>query len=140
MSEAKTQPTTASVSDFLAALPDAQRRADGERLLAWMQKATGAPAVIWGSNIVGFGSYRYTYASGHSGDWPLVAFSPRKNDFTVYLMDGTEAHAQALAKLGPHKTGKSCLYLKRLDGLDVKVLERVITASVKAMRKKYPAA
>lgn len=138
MSEAKTQPTTASVSEFIAAQTNATRRADCEQLLAMMQKATGENAVMWGPSIVGFGSYSYTYASGRSGDWPLVAFSPRKNDLTVYLMEGVLEQAELLAKLGPHKTGKVCLYLKRLEGLDLKVLERMINTSVKAMRKKYP--
>lgn len=131
--EPKTQATTASVSDFIAALPDADRRADCAALVKLMQKATGAKPVLWGSSIVGFGAYRYQYASGRSGDWPVIGFSPRRNDLTLYLMGGTERHPELLARLGRHKTGKSCLYVKRLADVDTKVLVQLIDDAVAAM-------
>lgn len=132
-SENKTQATVASVDAFLDAIADPQRRDDCRRVRALMEAATGAPAVMWGPSIVGFGRYRYRYASGREGEWPVTGFSPRKNDLTLYLMPGFEQQAALMAKLGKHKTGKSCLYLKRLADVDRVVLEELITRSVAAM-------
>ncbi len=132
-SEPKTKKTQASVSTFIAAIPDEQRRADCERVAALMQAATGEAPAMWGENIVGFGMYHYQYASGTSGDWPIVGFSPRKNDLTLYLMPGFAGREALMATLGKHKTGKSCLYLKKLADVDVGVLNELITASVQAM-------
>jgi Domain of unknown function (DU1801) len=129
----KTVPTKASVKAFIAAVDDPARRADCQALVKMMEKATGEKAVMWGEAIVGFGTYRYQYASGTTGDWPVVAFSPRKNDLTVYLMPGFEAQATLLARLGKHKTGKVCLYLKRLADIDLAVLQALIDQSVAAM-------
>lgn len=136
MAEPKTKATKASVAAFLAAIPDEQRRKDCKAVAKLMQEATGEKPVLWGANIVGFGAYRYEYASGGSGDWPLVGFSPRKNDLTLYLMAGFERHADLLAKLGRHKTGKSCLYLKKLADADPAVLKELVGRSVAAMEKK----
>ncbi len=132
MSELKTRPTTASVSDFLVLQPDA-RRADCEAVAAMMEAATGERAEMWGAAIVGFGRYAYTNSTKKTYEWPLVGFSPRKNDLTLYIMPGFEGFADLMAKLGKHKTGKSCLYLKRLADVDCKVLRQVIEGSVKAM-------
>ena len=132
-SENKTQATVASVDAFLDAIADLPRREDCRRVRALMEAATGAPAVMWGPSIVGFGRYRYRYASGREGEWPVTGFSPRKNDLTLYLMPGFEQQAALMAKLGKHKTGKSCLYLKRLADVDRVVLEELITRSVAAM-------
>ncbi|KPF70114.1 hypothetical protein IP84_03650 [beta proteobacterium AAP99] len=121
------------MDDFIAAVADDTRRADCTAVRALMEKATGEPAVMWGSAIVGFGAYRYEYASGRTGDWPLIAFSPRKNDLTLYIMPGTDAFPPLMEKLGKYKTGKSCLYLKKLADVDVKVLKALIEAAVKAM-------
>jgi hypothetical protein len=131
--EAKTQPTNQDPVAFLDRIEDPQRRADCHAVLAMMQKATGAPPVMWGAAIVGFGCYRYKYASGHSGEWPVIGFSPRKNDLTLYLMPGFETQGALMAKLGKHKTGKSCLYLKRLSDVDRPTLETLIANSVQAM-------
>ena len=131
--EPKTQATTGSVVDFIAAVPDADRRRDCEALVRLMKKATGAQPLLWGSNIVGFGAYRMQYANGKTGDWPIIAFSPRKNDLTVYLMGGTERHPELLERLGKHKTGKACLYLKRLADVDAQVLGELIDAAVAEM-------
>ncbi|MER6006410.1 DUF1801 domain-containing protein [Nonomuraea angiospora] len=127
-----TVPTDASVDDFLAAVSDERRRADAERLRAILCEVTGEPAVMWGPSIVGFGSYRYTYATGRTGDWPLAGFSPRKQQLVVYLVGGfEERHASVLARLGPHRTGKGCLYLKRLDDVDESALRELIDRTVR---------
>jgi Domain of unknown function (DU1801) len=134
--EAKTQATDADVCAFIAAVADPVRRADCQALRALMEQATGEKARMWGSAIVGFGAYRYEYASGRSGDWPVVAFSPRKNDLSVYIMPGFERFEPLMKKLGKHKTGKSCLYLKRLADTDPAVLQELVHASVAAMASK----
>lgn len=137
MAEAKTRPTDVDVDHWLAALPAAQR-ADCDTLVALMRRATGADPVLWGTSIVGFGRCALPYANGATQDWPLIGFSPRAKELVVYLMDGTAAHAQALAGLGPHRTGKSCLYLKSLDGLDRGTLTAVLAASARAMQARHP--
>ncbi|TYB37659.1 DUF1801 domain-containing protein [Micromonospora sp. AP08] len=130
-----TVPTDASVDDFLAAVPDDRRRADAERLCALLREVTGEPPVMWGPSIVGFGAYRYTYASGRTGDWPLVGFSPRKQQLVVYLVGGyEERYPSVLARLGPHKTGKGCLYLKRLDDVDESALRELVDRTVRVHR------
>ena len=136
MAENKTQPTDASVEDFIAAVADLARREDCRRVAAMMQAASGAPPVMWGASIVGFGRYRYTYASGRTGDWPIIGFSPRKNELVLYLMTGFDDAAPLLEKLGKHKTGKACLYVKRMADVDAMVLRRLIDASVEAMESK----
>lgn len=135
MAEPKTQPTKASVAAFLAAIPDDQRRKDCQAVAKMMQEATGEKPVLWGTSIVGFGTYRYKYASGREGDWPVIGFAPRRNDLTLYIMPGFERFAGLLAKLGRHKSAKSCLYLKRLADVDGAVLKELIGKSVAAMEK-----
>lgn len=134
MAEPKTKPTSASVSAFLDDVADPVRRQDCKTLIKLMTRVVGAKPVLWGSSIVGFGSYHYKYASGHEGTWPLVGFSPRKSDLTVYLMPGFAGYKSLLARLGPHKTGKGCLYLKRLDDVDLGVLETLVAAAVSDMK------
>lgn len=133
--EPKTRPTSASVQDFLARQPEA-RRADCEAVCAMMQAATGEPPVMWGEAIVGFGRYAYTNTSRKTFEWPVVGFSPRKSDLTLYIMPGFDAFAGLMAKLGRHKTGKSCLYLKKLADVDAGVLREIIDGSVRAMAPK----
>jgi hypothetical protein len=133
MTENKTQPTGQPVADFLDGVADPQRRADCQAVLKMMKKASDREPVMWGAAIVGFGAYRYTYASGRSGDWPVIGFSPRKNDLTLYIMPGFDHYAELMAKLGKHKTGKSCLYLKRLADVDLPTLQMLMDESVKAM-------
>ena len=132
MSELKTRPTAASVAEFLAQQGD-QRRADCEAVLRMMEAATGERAEMWGASIVGFGRYAYSGSSKKVMEWPIVGFSPRKNDLTLYLMPGFEGRAESMAKLGKHKTGKSCLYLKKLADVDAGVLQELIENSVQAM-------
>jgi hypothetical protein len=138
MAEPKTKVNDESVKKFLSSAAG-DRLADCERIMALMEKVTGAPAKMWGAAIVGFGSYTYTYESGKTGDWPLVAFSPRKQNLTLYIMAGFSEYDDLMAKLGKHKTGKSCLYINRLDDVDMKVLEKLVKLSVAYMKKKYPA-
>lgn len=103
-----------------------------------MQQVTGLKPEMWGTAMVGFGLYRYTYASGHSGEWFLVGFAPRKRDLTVYLMAGFDGLESLLARLGKHKTGKSCLYIARLSDVDTAVLEKMIETSVARLQQRYP--
>ena len=126
----KTQPTDASVAAFVAGLADERQRADSERLIALMSKVTGEPATMWGPSIIGFGSYHYRYASGREGDTPLVGFSPRKTALTLYASAGEDERADLLARLGPHKVGKSCVYVKRLSDVDEQVLADLVRAGV----------
>ncbi|GGJ79296.1 hypothetical protein GCM10010123_06580 [Pilimelia anulata] len=129
MGEAKTVPTGASVEEFLAAVADPRRRAEAVAVCALMAEVTGAEPRMWGPGIVGFGAYRYRYASGREGDWPAVGFAPRKQALTLYLADGLDAHRELLARLGPHTTGRSCLYLKRLAAVDDAVLRELVATS-----------
>lgn len=130
-----TGPTDASVDDFLDAVPDEHRRGDARRLCALMSEVTDEPPVMWGSGIVGFGRYHYRYDSGREGESLLAGFSPRKQHLVVYLVGGFEdRYGSALDRLGPHTTGKGCLYLKRLDGVDTDVLRELVERSVRALR------
>ena len=133
MAEMKTRATRSSVPAFLAKVADSERRRECEVVSALMERVTGERPVLWGSSIIGFGRYAYVYESGRSGEWPIVGFSPRKTDLTLYLMPGTAKFPELMAKLGKHRTGKSCLYIKRLSDVDLKVLERLIRKSVEAM-------
>jgi len=136
VAEPKTQPTKSSVAAFLAAIPDEQRRKDCKVVAKLMLEATGAKPVLWGTSIVGFGTYRYRSESGREGEWPVTGFSPRKNDLVLYIMPGFDRCAGLLAKLGKHRTGKSCLYLKKLADADPAVLKELVGRSVVAMEKK----
>lgn len=130
MSEQKTLPTDDSVAAFLAAVPDARRREDAERLCALMTEVTGEPAVMWGGSIIGFGAYHYRYASGHEGDAPVVGFSPRAKALSLYLSTDLSRHQATLDRLGKHKLGKGCLYVTRLSDVDETVLAELIRACV----------
>lgn len=140
MAELKTQKTKASVSAFLNAIEDDQIRKDSKALAAMMQKATKAKPALWGTNIVGFGQARFKYASGREFDWMLVAFAPRKQQVTLYIMSGFERHDELMAKLGKHSHGKGCLHIKRLSDVHLPTLQQLIEASVKHVKKLYPAA
>jgi hypothetical protein len=125
-------PTSADVDAFLAAVPDENRRADAHAVLDLMRSVTGESPVMWGPSIVGFGSYHYRYESGRTGDAPLAGFSPRKANLVVYLVGGFEdRYPKLLEQLGPHKTGKACLYLKRLGDVDVDLLRQLIERSMR---------
>lgn len=139
MPEAKTKPTAVSVADFIAAIDDPQRRRDCEALLPMLARLSGSPATMWGSSIVGFGRYEYPLAGGKTGECCITGFSPRKSDLTLYLLAGYEGRGtQALlAKLGKHKLGKVCLYLKRLADVDLAVLEQLLAESIAETRRRY---
>lgn len=132
----KTRVNDADVGAFLDAQPE-ERRADIDRICEIMEQVTGEPARMWGKTIVGFGSYHYRYESGREGEWMLTGFSPRKRDLTLYIMSGFEAHPEIVGRLGKFRTGRSCLYVKRLSDIDVEVLQQLIEASVATMRERY---
>ena len=137
MAENKTRATKASVTEFIKAIDDPVRRADVRKVAAMMRKATGKRAKMWGSSIVGYGTYRYKYASGREGEFMMVGYSPRKQALSVYIMAGFSKYGSLMARLGKYKTGKSCLYIKRLSDIDEEILQRLINESVKYMRKTY---
>jgi hypothetical protein len=128
MAELKTQRNTTDVAGFVAGIADQNRRTDAARLIEVMTRVTGSPAAMWGTGIVGFGEYSYRYASGQSGTWFTIGFAPRKQSTTLYLYGGFEDDETAalLAGLGPHSIGKSCLYIKRLEAVDLDVLENML--------------
>lgn len=135
MAELKTKRTRDSVAAFIAKVQDPGARRDCATLKAIMEDATKDKAAMWGTSIVGFGSYHYKYASGQEGDWPLVGFSPRKTSLTLYIMPGFDGYRELLDKLGKHSTGKSCLYLKSLDDVHLPTLKTIVRQSVKEMRR-----
>lgn len=141
--EAKTRPTGQSVAEFIAAVPDPVRREEAQRIDRMMRRVTGEEPRLWGPSIIGYGEYHYRYQSGHEGDAPRLGFSPRKAELVLYVL-GTDADRQPeedalLARLGKHRTGKSCLYIRRLDQVDEAVLERLATLSWETMKTRYPA-
>jgi hypothetical protein len=124
--------TGGSVDGFLADVPDEQRREDSRRLCAMMQEITGEPPTMWGASIIGFGTYHYRYASGREGDSALAGFAPRRQHLVIYLVSEFESrHRSVLARLGPHKSGKGCLYIRRLDDVDRDALRELIDRSVR---------
>src|SRR3989344_3002698 len=135
MSELKTKPTKQSVKEFINKVEDEQKRRDSFEMLAMMEKITGEKAVMWGSSIIGFGSYHYkSERSKQEGDWPLIGFSPRKQNLTIYIMPGFKKYAVLLKKLGPHKKSVGCLYIKRLSDIHLPTLRKMIENSVREMK------
>jgi hypothetical protein len=132
MAKNKTTETSASVNAYVAAIKEEARRNDCEALVTLMAKATKQPPRMWGSSIVGFGSYHYKYESGREGDICLVGFSSRKGDITVYGLNAAPSHQALISKLGKHKAGKGCLYIRNLNDIDLKVLERLVTDAATA--------
>ena len=135
--ENKTRPTGASVTAFIDAVENDTRRRDAKTLLAMMKKITGEKAKMWGPSIIGFGEYHYKYESGREGDMLNVGFSPRKANMAVYVMGSIADDDPLRDKLGKYKTGRSCLYINKLEDVDLKVLEKLIAKSYKATLKKY---
>ncbi len=138
MAELKTKKNDASVEGFLIGVENERRREDSFVVLEMMKRITGEEPTMWGSSIVGFGSYHYRYASGREGDWPRIGFSPRKQSLTLYVMPGFSNYDDLLSRLGKHRTGKSCLYVNKLADVDMDVLEQLIRSSLDAMREMYP--
>lgn len=137
MAENKTRPTDASVEDYLASRASAQQRTDCRELMALFEKVTRHPPRMWGPSIVGYGSYRYTYESGRSGEAPLAGFAIRGRELVIYLVAETEAQRSLLSKLGKHRMGKSCLYCKQLADLDRSALENLIVGSIEEVGRRY---
>lgn len=137
MAENKTQATQASVEAHLAAIDDETRQSDCRALVKLMTKVTKHKPVMWGASIVGFGSYHYKYESGREGDMCMTGFASRKGDISIYLNCGMPGEEKLFEKLGKHKRGKACLYVRKLEEIDVKVLEKLIAGSVSAVKKRY---
>ncbi len=136
MAKAKTTETTMSVAAFVKKVDDKQRQADCNAIIDIMKTASGFEPKMWGPAIIGFGSYHYVYDSGHEGDAPLVGFSPRKNEFALYIAN-FEGKEKLLEKFGKHKTAKACVYIKKLEDIDPAVLGKLVTGSVKHTKAKY---
>ena len=138
MYEAKTKPTKASVTAYLNAIEDPVRRKDCKELAKLMTRVTGCRPKMWGPSIVGFEQYHYRYAGGHEGDSCIIGFSSRKSDLTIYMMAGFLGAEGLLSKLGKHRTSKACLYVKRLEDLQLPILERLLARAVEETRRIYP--
>lgn len=138
MAETKTKPTPVSVADFLDAVENPVRRADGKTICALMTRITGEQPRMWGPSIIGFGSYHYKYDSGHEGTSCRLGFSPRKAELVLYVLTEDEGQAETLSRLGKHKTGKSCLYIKKLTDVDEDVLEELTRDALAYMNRKFP--
>jgi hypothetical protein len=138
MAENKTQATRADVTAFIESVADDGQRADAHTIATMMARLSGEPPKMWGPSIIGFGAYHYKYDSGREGNAPRIGFSPRKGQTVLYLIDGYSQRAEQLARLGKHKTGKSCLYVKRLSDIDTAVLEEMVVGSLAYMAEKYP--
>lgn len=134
MSEVKTRKNDASVDAYVAAIEHEGRRADAREVIDLMREVTGEEPAMWGQGIVGFGSYHYVYDSGREGDWPLTGFAARKTALTLYIMSGFDGEPELMERLGKYKTGKSCLYVKRLDDVDREVLRELVARSVQRKR------
>jgi hypothetical protein len=137
MAENKTKPTNASIADYIASRANTQQQADCRELMALFRKITGKTPRMWGPSMVGYGSYRYTYESGRTGEMPLAAFAIRGRDLVVYIMGEEEQQTALLAKLGKHSMGKSCLYFRRLADLDKSVLEKLVLNSIAEVKRRY---
>jgi Domain of unknown function (DU1801) len=138
--ENKTKATEVSVDAFIASVADANQRTDAEKIRALMERLSGEPAKMWGPSIIGFGNYHYKYESGREGDMCRIGFSPRKGQTVLYLIDGFDGQPELMARLGKHKTGKSCIYIKKLTDVDEAVLEELCARSLAYMADKYPLA
>ncbi|HCA81525.1 MAG TPA: DUF1801 domain-containing protein [Bacteroidetes bacterium] len=136
MAELKTKKTKASVKEFIQSIPDEGRRKDSLTVLKLMESITGSKASIWGTRIVGFGDYHYVSGSGREGDWFLLGFAPRNQEFTIYTMGGLEPNRDLLDKLGKFKARGSCLYIRKLEDVNLKILEQLLVRTVKALKNK----
>lgn len=134
MTDLKTKPTDKSVTEFLQKVENPKRKQDSFKILKLMQEVIGEEPVMWGDSIVGFGSYHYKYASGREADWLAIGFSPRKQALTVYIMDGFEKYGELLSKLGKYKTGKSCLYINKLEDVNIPILKELMSESLKYVK------
>lgn len=134
----KTQPTSTSIAEFIESLDDERRQAECNQLIDLMREESGEEPVLWGPAIIGFGQYHYRYDSGREGDFMRVGFSPRKQNLSIYIIPGFEPYQAVLERLGKHKLGKSCLYIKRLDDVDTSALRELVRQSLIDMKERYP--
>ena len=135
--EPKMKQTTESVEAFIRKVPDQQKQSDSFAIIEMMKKKTGAEAKMWGPSIIGFGKYHYKYESGHEGDAPLAGFSPRHTAIVIYVSSAFDRRAELLGKLGKHKATKACIYIKKLQDIDFKVLEMIVANSIRHVKSKY---
>ncbi len=138
MAEPKTQRNDASVDDFINSVEDEVKKQDCHKLLEIFKECTGEDPAMWGTSIVGYGSYHYkSERSSQEGDWPMIGFSPRKQNLTIYIMPGFDRYKDELTKLGRHKTSVSCLYIKKLADIDIAILKNIISKSFTLMKNQY---
>lgn len=138
MTANKTQQTDASVEAFIGTVADQRQAEDARTIVSLLERVSGEPARMWGPSIIGFGSYHYKYESGREGDMCRIGFSPRKGNTVLYIVDGFPAYQDIMARLGKYKTGKSCLYVKRLSDIDIGALEELARGSLAHMDERYP--
>jgi hypothetical protein len=138
MADIKTRPTGVAVDEFIDKVLDPQRREDARKVRALMERLTGEPAAMWGPSIIGFGQYHYKYESGHEGDMARIGFSPRAREQVLYVTDGFPRHQALMDRLGKYRTGKCCLYIKKLSDVDEAVLEELVVESLAHMDEQYP--
>lgn len=138
MYEQKTKETDRNVTEFVESVESQKKREDAYKLLELFTDASGYEAKMWGPSIIGFGSYHYVYKTGHEGDAPLVGFSPRKAKISLYFAPGDTEREELLARFGKHTTGKACVYINKVDDVDVEVLKELIHQSIKFLKKTYP--
>lgn len=137
MSDLKTKPNSKDVDTLIANIEKEGKREDSKKILEIMREITGRMPVMWGDSMIGFGSYHYKYDSGREGDWFITGFSPRKQNISIYIMSGFSDYEKLLKQLGKHKTGKSCLYINKLEDIDQDILREMITRSIEFMESKY---
>lgn len=134
----KTQPTSTSIAEFIESLKDERRQSECNQLVELMREESGQEPVLWGPAIIGFGQYHYRYESGREGDFMRVGFSPRKQNLSIYIIPGFKPYQAVLERLGKHKLGKSCLYIKRLEDVDISALRELVRQSLVDMNERYP--
>ena len=138
MSDLKTKQNENSVDDFISNIEDPEKKRASRQILEILKNISKKKPKMWGDSIIGFGNYHYKYATGREGDWMRIAFSPRKQNLTLYIMDGFDEYCELLEKLGKYKTGKSCLYIKKLQDIDINILKELVKKSLLNMEKLYP--
>ena len=138
MSDLKTKQNEKSVDEFIKKIEDLEKQKTSWQILEIIKEISGKEPKMWGDSIIGFGKYHYKYATGREGDWMRIAFSPRKQNFSIYIMDGFDNHSELMEKLGKFKTGKSCLYINKLQDIDINILKEIMKESLFNMEKLYP--
>ena len=138
MTELKTKQNESSVNDFIEKIEDPEKKKASKQIMKILETISKNKAKMWGDSIIGFGKYHYKYKSGREGDWMRIGFSPRKQNLTLYIMDGFEKYSELMEKLGKFKTGKSCLYIKKMQDIDINILKELVAESLLHMEKLFP--